>query len=84
MDVLRKDYQQWDKELIAAKKLLEMKNPFLCINREAMDVQEVYSDDVSEYVAKVFEPTNRGRIVLIDKDGICDPDLGIRKNVFDV
>lgn len=31
-------------------------------------MQEVYSDDV----AKVFEPTIRGRIVLFEKDGICD------------
>ncbi len=84
VEALRKDYELFQKEVIAKKKLMDVRNPFLCINRKAMDVQEVYSDDVAEYVAKVFEPTNRGRIVLIDKDGICDPDVGIKKSVFDV
>lgn len=51
-----------------------LKDPFLCIDRKNMDIQEIYSDEVSEYITKVFEPKIEGNIVLLDKDGICNPE----------
>lgn len=49
---------------------------FACLNMKDIDVQDVYHHDVANYITKVLESGNEGRIVLLDKDGIDDIGKG--------
>jgi hypothetical protein len=72
IEAVRDQYEKHKPMVDESLKRTKVRFPFYCLNRKDMDVQKVYSDDVSKYVAKVLETRNKGRFVILDKDGIND------------
>jgi hypothetical protein len=72
IEAVRDQYEKHKPMVNESLKLTKVGFPFYCLNRKDMDIQDVYSDEVSKYITKVLEARNSGRFVILDKDGIDD------------
>ena len=72
IDCIQKDRRELFEQIERLRKLAVVKNRFKTINTKDMDIQEVYSDRVANYITKVLEPGNQGRILLLSEEGIID------------